>query len=265
MKSSTKLLLTTFLVVYGLTLAIFAINLFLGSKIALWIVCSILCLALICLSVLLLGPLVKVKKIYSQKPPRMMYETISSRADYCRLCNISKWFLLAVKCGEDHMFFNHKGINFDSLLNAVAGDIFEKKEIGGSTITQQLIKNIYLTADKSISRKICEFLMVGRLEKELSKNEIFELYVNVIYYGFEKYGISSASKFYYHCSPAELSFDQSISLAAILPCPDKYNAKANPVFFYQVRQNMIRKILTFSDIKFNQLVELYSQNENKRI
>jgi len=263
MNPNTRLLLLLFGVVYLGSALLVLLGITLGVACVLWAIATLITLIVLLVLILISGPLIYAGRAFAKYcPPRSMYERLSSRSGYCRFAKIPKWFIIATVCGEDHMFYKHKGINCNSLLNALAHNLSSDKRIGGSTITQQLIKNVYLSPDATMKRKISELLMVRRVEKELSKNEIIELYANVIYYGFGKYGITSAAEFYYHCQPCELTFDQCLSLAAILPCPDKYNEQANPRYHYEVRQKLLRKILYFSNMTFDQLAALHLRKES---
>lgn len=263
MNPKINFLLYLFGAIYIGTIILLLVGMLFGIKYTLWAVAVLLAILILSFLAIFAGPSVNVKKTFAKcHPPRRMYEIYSSRDGYCPFKEIPKWFILAVMCGEDHKFYKHKGLNYDAIFNALAHNVTSKgKLIGGSTITQQLVKNIYLTPEITLKRKISELLIVRRVERDLSKNEIMELYANVIYYGFGKYGISSAAEFYYHCKPCDLSFDQCLSLAAILPCPDKYNEQANPRYFYEVRQKLLRKILYFSNMTFDQLVGLYTKGQ----
>lgn len=188
-------------------------------------------------------PFILSRKLYAKEPPRALYDRISSKPGYCRLADMPEYMATVITGAEDSKFFSHRGINWGNIIHAAARNIFtDAKPVGGSSISQQLIKNAYLTPEATMRRKITEFFMVGRLERELSKNEILELYLNIIYYGHGKYGIAAASEFYYNCPPRNLSFDQCVSLAAVLPCPDKYNKFASPLYFSQMRQSIYLNI-----------------------
>ena len=107
---------------------------------------------------------------------------------------LPEYYIDAVVCVEDHKFFTHSGINFFSTARAIFNNItsFELKECG-SSITQQVAKNLCFTQEKKISRKIAELFVVYNLEKNYSKEEIFEMYVNNIYFGNGYYNIHDAS------------------------------------------------------------------------
>ena len=110
------------------------------------------------------------------------------------------------------------------MRDALWEDIREFEAVrGGSTITQQLAKNLYLSREKSLSRKIKEAIITRKLERHLSKKRILELYLNVIEWCPGVYGVGAASGHYFHTAPTDLNFYQSILLAAIIPSPKRYN------------------------------------------
>jgi monofunctional biosynthetic peptidoglycan transglycosylase len=125
-----------------------------------------------------------------------------------------------VRIAEDAGFYWHKGIDFEELKEAVKKNIQEKKFArGGSTITQQLAKNLYLSPKKSLSRKIKEYLIARKLEKTLSKDRIFELYLNVIELGPGIFGIQAASRYYFGYDVGDLTLEEIVRLVAVLPSP----------------------------------------------
>ncbi len=134
--------------------------------------------------------------------------------------NIPQILKDTVRIAEDAGFYWHKGIDFEELKEAVKKNLQEKKLIrGGSTITQQLAKNLYLSPKKSLNRKLREYLIAKKLEKVLSKDRIFELYLNVIELGQGVFGVQSASLHYFGCSLEELSLERIVRMVAILPRP----------------------------------------------
>lgn len=140
--------------------------------------------------------------------------------NYVRLRNISPTFRTVVVQTEDAQFFNHKGFDFQEIQKSIETNI-ERKNLarGGSTISQQLAKNVFLTKEKSFWRKLREALLVMRIEHNFSKNEILEKYLNVIEFGPGIYGIAKASQFYFKKTPARLDLFESIFLAHLLPNP----------------------------------------------
>ncbi len=121
---------------------------------------------------------------------------------------------------EDIDFYNHKGIDYFELKESIKKNLTTgKKSRGGSTITQQLAKNIFLSTEKSYYRKIKEFFIAGRLEKFLSKDRILELYLNLIEFGHGIFGIGAASEFFFHKNVENLEDYEIIRLIAVIPKP----------------------------------------------
>jgi monofunctional biosynthetic peptidoglycan transglycosylase len=125
-----------------------------------------------------------------------------------------------VRIAEDAGFYWHRGVDLDELKEAIKKNIQEKRFArGGSTITQQLAKNLYLSTKKSLVRKLREYLIARRLEKNLAKDRIFSLYLNLIELGPGIFGVQAASLHYFGCSVKELTLEEIIRLVAVLPRP----------------------------------------------
>lgn len=138
-------------------------------------------------------------------------------------------FIQALLAAEDDDFANHHGVDLSSLMRA-ATQLLKTGQIqsGGSTITMQVAKNYFLTNERSFSRKITEILLAFQIERDLSKNEILELYVNKIYLGNRAYGIEAAAQVYYGKSINELSLAQLAMIAGLPKAPSRYNPLINP-------------------------------------
>ena len=146
-----------------------------------------------------------------------------------RFADIPQEFVDALLAAEDDNFANHYGVDPTSLMRA-ATQLLKSGEIqsGGSTITMQVAKNFFLTNERSFLRKATEILLALQIERELSKPEIFELYVNKIYLGNRAYGIEAAAQIYYGKSMQELSLAQMAMIAGLPKAPSRYNPLANP-------------------------------------
>ena len=133
---------------------------------------------------------------------------------------VSEHLKKAIILSEDASFFSHKGIDFFEFKEAIKKDWEEGKlKRGGSTITMQLARNLYLTPSKNPLRKLREILIALQLEQRLSKKRIFELYLNVVEWGRGIYGIEAASLHYFSKPASSLSLLEAATLAAILPDP----------------------------------------------
>ncbi len=134
----------------------------------------------------------------------------------------------AVRLSEDAAFYSHDGIDYFELKEAIKKNLKEgKKARGGSTITQQLAKNLFLSTEKSYFRKIREFFIAKRLERHLSKNRIFSLYLNVIEFGRGIFGVGAASEFFFKKPLQQLTEVQMLRLAAVIPKPLRVTPLSN--------------------------------------
>ncbi len=147
-------------------------------------------------------------------------EEIMSKSTYVGVDEISETFLEAVISTEDKRFYQHAGIDYISIGRAVLIDIKELSfKTGGSTITQQLAKNLFLSFDKTLERKITEYFLAQKIEELYDKDTILALYVNVINYGDDCFGISDASYHYFEKSPLNLEISESVLLAGLPQSP----------------------------------------------
>lgn len=130
---------------------------------------------------------------------------------------------------EDANFFDHPGVDYRGLLRAgVQLALTGKKRQGGSTITMQVARNFYLSSQKTFTRKISEIFLALRIENELSKEEILELYLNKIYLGHRAYGVGAAARVYYGKSVDELDLAQTAMIAGLPKAPSSFNPLTNP-------------------------------------
>lgn len=148
-----------------------------------------------------------------------------SSSNYTKLNEISPNLLKTVVLTEDSTFWNHHGFDLDELQKSFKKNMEKGTYVrGGSTITQQLAKNLYLSKEKSLLRKIKEALITIRIEKSLSKKQILERYFNVVQFGKNLYGIKQASNFYFKKAPSDLSVFESTFLTFLLPSPERYSS-----------------------------------------
>jgi hypothetical protein len=140
------------------------------------------------------------------------------------LGRISQYLQIAVLQSEDGGFFYHNGFLIESIQEALAADIKKRKFVrGGSTISMQLVKNVFLSRHKTLARKFEEILIVWLIENNRlsSKERMFEVYLNIIEWGPGIYGINEAARFYFDKDPRDLSVNESIFLASIIPSPKR--------------------------------------------
>jgi monofunctional biosynthetic peptidoglycan transglycosylase len=142
---------------------------------------------------------------------------------------ISRHLVHAVLSSEDQKFFGHEGVDWDAIKESVEVNRAQRRFArGGSTITQQLAKNLFFTTHKSLVRKGQELLVARWLEEDLSKRRILELYLNVIEWGPGLYGCQAAALRYYGKACADLGPQEAAGLAAMIPNPRRINPAANP-------------------------------------
>ena len=142
------------------------------------------------------------------------------KGTYVELTDISKDLQNAVVATEDRSFYKNDGINYGRFFLAI---VTAGRSGGGSTITQQLAKNAYLSQDQTVERKAKEFFLALELTKKYSKEQILTMYLNNAYFGNGVWGVEDASKKYFGVSAAELSLDQAATLAGMLKGPELYN------------------------------------------
>lgn len=158
------------------------------------------------------------------------------------MSRISPNVIKAVLIGEDDKFWNHDGFDVKGMEQALEKTLKKGKVAGGSTISQQLSKNLYLSPSKNPVRKVKEAIITWRLEKTLSKRRILEIYLNVAEWGDGIFGIEAAARHYYHKSAKSLSGLEAAHLAAVLPNPIKYDPMGDQKYV-QNRSRIIYKIL----------------------
>lgn len=140
------------------------------------------------------------------------------------LKNVNRDLIYSIVLSEDSHFFSHTGIDYDALIAALADNIKNREwRFGASTISQQTVKNLYLNQEKTLSRKLQELIITRNIESKLSKNEILELYLNIIEFGPDLYGIANASQYYFNKKPKEINAAEGAYLALLMPSPRKYH------------------------------------------
>ena len=167
-----------------------------------------------------------------------------SSKNYVKLNNISSTLQKTILITEDAGFYTHNGFDQEGIQHCFQ-KMKEKMKIvcGGSTITQQLAKNLFLTKDKTFYRKGLEALITMKLEKTLTKKEILEKYLNVVQFGKNIFGIKQASQFYFKKTPGQLDAVESSFLAMILPNPEKYSQSYYRKDLTRFARNRILRII----------------------
>lgn len=176
---------------------------------------------------------------------------IKNSENYIKIDNIDEDFKNAIIAVEDHRFYNHKGIDLISTTKAIFINIKNKElTTGGSSITQQLAKNMYFSLEKKFSRKIAEIFVVSYLEENLTKDEILELYLNTIYYGNGYYGINNASLGYFDKNANDLTLNEATILAGLPNAPSAYSLDKNKELAKKRQKQVLNAM-----IKYNYITE----------
>ncbi len=159
------------------------------------------------------------------------------------LRSISKNLIHAVLSAEDPNFFGHEGIDWDALKESIETNLEKGRYArGGSTITQQLAKNLFFSTHKSLIRKGREAIVASWMEHDLTKKRIIEIYLNVIEWGDGVYGCEAAARRYYGVSCAALDVDQAAGLAAMIPSPRRINPRTNQGLHARATRRVLRQM-----------------------
>lgn len=184
------------------------------------------------------------KNATADRPVTQAIGEVQAQANYTPLENIPVIYKNAVIAIEDHRFYDHGGFDVIAttralLHNALADEVRE----GGSTITQQLAKNLYFDNSPSFTRKLAELFVARAIEKEYSKDQILAAYINCIYYGDGYYNIYDASMGYFGVIPAYLSDDQATLLAGVPNAPSLYAPTVNLTLARERQQQVLRAMI----------------------
>ena len=167
-------------------------------------------------------------KIYDRYN-RMIGEIYIENRTLAPFDKIPRHVVNAFVAAEDANFFNHRGVDFTAIARAAVKDLLGGSFAqGGSTITQQTVKNLFLTREKSISRKLKELILAYRMERKMSKEEILYLYLNQIYLGEGAYGVEAASRSYFGKGVSELGLAEGALLAGLPKAPTRYSPRIHP-------------------------------------
>lgn len=184
-----------------------------------------------------------------EKPLLTRIEEVTSDENYVSYDNLSKDYINAVVAVEDHRFYDHGAIDPIGIARALWVNIKNGElQEGGSTITQQVAKNVVFSQDENLSRKLGEILAAFDLEKNYSKNEILAIYVNTCYFGEGYYGIYEASMGYYNKEPKDLNLDEASMLAGVPNAPSVYAPTVNPDLAKKRQQHVLEKMVEYGYI-----------------
>lgn len=188
-------------------------------------------------------------KALKEKPLVARVDEVTGDEHFTKFDNLSEYYRNAVIAVEDHRYYDHGPVDFIAIARAVTVNVRNGElQEGGSTITQQVAKNIVLSQEETFSRKLAEIFTSYDLEKNYSKREIFELYVNTAYFGDGYYGIYDASMGYYNKEPKALNLDEASMLAGVPNAPSVYAPTVNPSLAKKRQAHVINKMLEYGYI-----------------
>jgi penicillin-binding protein 1A len=149
-----------------------------------------------------------------------------------------------VVAAEDRGFYEHGGIDLSSTIRALWANLRSGSVVqGGSTITQQYVKNAFTTGDRTLSRKIREAILASQLDRQMSKDEILFKYLSTIYFGGGAYGVGAAADTYFHKAVKDLTLSESALLAGVIPSPSRYDPRIAPELAEQRRVQVLSQML----------------------
>lgn len=197
------------------------------------------------------------KSVIEETPLIEMVSNIRKDENFVEIDNVSEYLKKATVSIEDRRFYDHFGIDLYSIGRAFVNNFENQKVIGGgSSITQQVAKNMYFDQKKKLTRKVAEVFVALDLEEAYSKDEILELYLNIIYYGDGYYGIKEATEGYLEKEPNELNLDEASLLAGIPNAPSVYALTNNTKLTYQRQIIVLDAMVDTGDITKEERDEL---------
>jgi len=184
------------------------------------------------------------KNVLEEVPLKDKVAKIRADENFADIEELPKMYINAVISVEDKRFYKHKGIDPISLGRAIINDIKAMSFVeGGSTITQQLAKNIYFTQKKEMTRKVSEAFMAIEIEKNYDKDEILELYLNTSYFGDNCYTVKEASNHYFDKEPSEMTDYEATLLAGVPNAPSLYAPTKNIELAHRRQQQVLNKMV----------------------
>ena len=202
------------------------------------------------------------KEAIENTPLEEKVEEIRSKENYVKFSELPQMYVNAVISVEDKRFYKHNGIDIIAIGRAAINDIKAMSYVeGGSTITQQLAKNMYFTQEKKIERKIAEVFMAWQIEDNYSKEDIFELYVNNIFFGDGHYTVKEACRGYFNKELDEMTNGECILLAGIPNAPSVYAPTKDPDLAKQRQRQVMKKMIDNGYLTEDEANEILKQAE----
>jgi len=202
------------------------------------------------------------KKAINECPVEVKINELTTMENYVKIDEIPEIYKDAVISVEDHNFYDHGAISIVSTVRAIFINLKNREYTeGGSTITQQVAKNLYFSQEKKLKRKAAEMFMAIELEKRYEKDEIFEFYINNIYYGSGYYNIYDASMGYYGVTPDKLSDYQATQLAGVPNAPSVYSPDNNTPLTAQRQKKVLDSIVKYGYLDRESADKILSEGE----
>lgn len=204
------------------------------------------------------------KDALDQMPLTEKIEEIKATDNYTKIEEVPQVYKNAVISVEDHRFYKHHGIDIIAICRAAINDIKAMDFVeGGSTIPQQISKNIYFTQEKRITRKIAEVFMAFELEKNYDKDEILEIYLNTSYYGNGYYTVKEACRGYFDKELNEMTDYEAILLAGIPNAPSVYAPTKNPELAKQRQKQVLNKMIKYEYLTEDEANKILEQGDHQ--
>ena len=201
------------------------------------------------------------KNALEKIPLEVKISSIKEKTMYAKIDEIPQIYKDAVISVEDHRFYKHNGVDIIAIGRAFINDIKAIDFVeGGSTITQQLAKNIYFTQEKKITRKIAEVFMAFEIEKEYDKDQILELYLNTSYFGDGYYTVKEACKGYFNKELNEMTDYECILLAGVPNAPSVYAPTKNSELAIQRQKQVMNKMVEYEYLTQEEANKILEQN-----
>ena len=216
-----------------------------------------------------------VAELQDYKPPqttrvfdrngKVIGEIFSERRTVIPMSEVPRHMVLSVLAAEDADFYEHEGLDYTGIMRALGRDIVSGRAAqGGSTITQQVVKLMLLTPERTISRKIRELILARRLENTLTKDEILHLYLNHVNFGHGRYGIQEASQYYFGKDARDLSFAEASLLAGVPQAPARLSPRTNPEGAKRRQQYVLNQLADKRNVYWPDLPERAIERARKK-
>ena len=182
--------------------------------------------------------------LQARRPLRALYRARAAEEDFIPAERIPERFRFSLLQVEDRFFFEHNGFSKLAIRDAIRLNFKARKVIaGGSTMSQQLVKNLYFRFHHNVFRKAAEVIITAAAERKLGKDRILEMYINIIYFGCGIYGLTHAARFYFGKEPEELTMNQMFLLACVVNAPTRGNPVEYPEVFERLRNKRVALLI----------------------